>query len=129
MTKTILMIHGAWVTPACWDDFSRFFEKRGYACQAPAWPFMDRPVQDLRSAPDPALARQTVKGLVDHYDRIIRAAAEPTVLVGHSFGGLIVQMLADRGLGAAAVAIDPGPPRGVLPSVRAIRSALPVLLA
>lgn len=129
MTKNILLIHGAWVTPACWRHFAGYFEQRGFSCHAPAWPFMDRPPELLRTSPDPALKQQTVKGLVDHYDRIIRAMPEPPILVGHSFGGLIVQMLADRGLGAVAVAIDPGPPRGVLPSIRAIRSALPVLLA
>jgi pimeloyl-ACP methyl ester carboxylesterase len=90
---------------------------------------LDRPVDELRRSPDPAFADTTIKSLVDHFDRIIRALPEPPILIGHSFGGLIVQMLADRGLGAAAVAIDPGPPRWVLPSPTAVLSALPVLLA
>ncbi len=127
MRKTFLLIHGAWVTPACWQDFRSLLERHGHACLVPPWPFMDRPVEALRRAPDPALARLTIKDLVDHFDRLIRALPEPPVLVGHSFGGLIVQMLLDRGLGAAGVAIDAGPPRGVLPSLRAIRSAAPVL--
>jgi len=127
MRKTFLLIHGAWVTPACWHDFRGFLEAQGHTCIVPAWPFMDRPVEALRRSPDPALARVTIKYLVDHFDRLIRALPEPPVLVGHSFGGLIVQMLLDRGLGAAGVAIDAGPPRGVLPSLRAIRSAAPVL--
>ncbi len=127
MRKTFLLIHGAWVTPACWHDFRGFLEARGHSCVVPAWPFMDRPVEALRHSPDPALARVTIKYLVDHFDRLIRALPEPPVLVGHSFGGLIVQMLLDRGLGAAGVAIDAGPPRGVLPSMRASRSAAPVL--
>jgi pimeloyl-ACP methyl ester carboxylesterase len=128
-TKTILLIHGAWVTPESWDSFRAFYEAKGYQCLAPAWPRLHRPVAELRRSPDPAFAETTIKSLVDHFDRIIRALPEPPILMGHSFGGLIVQMLGDRGLGAAAVAIDPGPPRWVLPSLTAVRSALPVLLA
>ena len=129
MTKTIVMIHGAWVTPECWGPFRAYYEAKGYRCLAPAWPCVDRPVDELRRRPDPAFAKTTIKSLVDHFDRIVRALPEPPILIGHSFGGLIVQMLANRGLGAAAIAIDPGPPRGVLPSLTAVRSALPVLLA
>lgn len=129
MTKTIMLIHGAWVTPASWADFRSFLEARGYTCIAPTWPYMDRPAAELRASPHPEFARQTIRDLVDHHDRLIRALPEPPILIGHSFGGLIVQMLLDRGLGAAGVAIDAGPPRGVLPSLRAIASALPVLLA
>lgn len=129
MSKTIMLIHGAWVTPDCWAPFKTFFEARGYRCLAPAWPCMERPADELRRAPHPELAKQTIGMLVDHFDRLIRAEPEPPILIGHSFGGLIVQMLLDRGLGAAGVAIDAGPPRGVLPSPTAIRSALPVLLA
>ncbi len=95
----------------------------------PAWPYVDKSVAELRRHPDPRLAKQTIKGLVDYFEEQIRALPTPPVLMGHSFGGLIVQMLLDRGLGAAGVAIDAGPPRGVLPSFTAIKSALPVLLA
>ena len=129
MSKTILFVHGAWVTPESWDQFRSFFEARGYRCIAPAWPFMTRPAADLRASPDPELAGLTIKALVDHFERQIRALSEPPILIGHSFGGLIVQMLLDRGLGKAGVAIDAGPPRFVLPSFRAILSALPVLLS
>ena len=129
MTKTIMFVHGAWVTPDCWTAFRGFFEAKDYRCVAPAWPHVDRPVQELRAHPAPQFAELTIKNLVDHFDCLIRAQPEAPILVGHSFGGLIVQMLLDRGLGAAGVAIDAGPPRGVLPSPRAIRSALPVLLA
>jgi pimeloyl-ACP methyl ester carboxylesterase len=129
MTKTIMLIHGAWVTPASWAEFRGFLETRGYTCITPAWPYLDRSVSELRAAPHPELAKQTIRMLVDHHDRLIRALPEPPILIGHSFGGLIVQMLMDRGLGAAGVAIDAGPPRGVLPSFAAIVSALPVLSA
>ncbi|MDR3455322.1 MAG: alpha/beta fold hydrolase [Rhodoferax sp.] len=126
---TIMLIHGAWMTPDCWSQFRSCYEARGYACVAPAWPYLERPVEALRRSPAPELAKLTIKSLVDYHESLIRALPEPPILIGHSFGGLIVQMLLDRGLGAAGVAIDAGPPRGVLPSFTAIRAALPVLLA
>jgi pimeloyl-ACP methyl ester carboxylesterase len=129
MSKTILLVHGAWVTTHCWSGFRKFFEARGYKVVVPPWPYMDRPVEALRRNPDPRIAALTVKDLVDHFEKHIRSLPEAPILIGHSFGGLIVQMLLDRGLGAAGIAIDAGPPRGVLPSPRAIQSALPVLLA
>ena len=129
MSKTIMLIHGAYVTPECWAPFRKHYEDRGRTVVVPAWPYFDRPVADLQRSPDPRMASLTIKDLVDHFDKHIRAMSEPPILIGHSFGGLIVQMLLDRGLGAAGVAIDAGPPRGVLPSLRAIRSALPVLLS
>ena len=124
-----MLVHGAYVTPDCWAKFRKRFEDQGRAVIAPAWPYFDRSVADLQRNPDPRIAALTIRDLVDHYDKLIRALPEPPILIGHSFGGLIVQMLLDRGLGAAGVAIDAGPPRGVLASLRAIRSALPVLLA
>jgi pimeloyl-ACP methyl ester carboxylesterase len=110
--RTIVFIHGAWVTPACWDDFVGYFTERGFDCVAPAWPGKDRSVEEIRADPSP-LARLGVGEIVDHYDRLIRALPEPPILVGHSFGGLFTQILLDRGLGAAGVAIDSAPPNGV----------------
>jgi len=125
----ILLVHGAWVTTESWSGFRRLYEERGYRVVVPAWPYLDRPVQELRDRPHPRLADVKIKDLVDHFEKEIRALPEPPILIGHSFGGLIVQMLMDRGLGCAGVALDAGPPRGVLPSPIAIRSALPVLLS
>lgn len=129
MSKTILLVHGAWVTSDCWGSFRKFFEDRGHKVVAPPWPYMERPVEELRRSPDPRMAALTIRALVDHFETHVRSLPEPPILIGHSFGGLIVQMLLDRGLGAAGVAIDAGPPRGVLPSLTAIKSASPVLLA
>lgn len=128
MSKTILFIHGAWVTPSSWNNFRSYFEERSYRCDAPPWPYLDKSIDSLRNNPDLKFADLTIKAIVDHYEQKIRALPEPPIIIGHSFGGLITQMLLDRGLGTAGVAIDAGPPRGVLPSLRAIKSALPVLL-
>lgn len=112
MSRTIVFVHGGWVTPACWDPFSSFFEAHGYRCLAPAWPGKDRPVEAIRADPSP-LAGLGIREIVDHYERIIRSLDEPPILIGHSFGGLFIQLLIDRGLGAAGIAIDSAPPKGV----------------
>jgi pimeloyl-ACP methyl ester carboxylesterase len=98
---------------SCWDRFKSYLESKGYQVLAPSWPYKDRSVQALRDNPDQQLAHLGVKEIVDHYDRIIRSLPEKPVIIGHSFGGLFVQMLLDRGLGRAGIAIDPAPPKGV----------------
>jgi pimeloyl-ACP methyl ester carboxylesterase len=128
MTKTIVFVHGAWVTPACWASMKVFFEARGYVCHTPHWPYLDKPVADLKRHIDPAFAKTTVKSLVDHYADFIKTLPEPPIVIGHSFGGLIVQLLADRGLGARNIAIDAGNPSGVMPSLGAVLAAAPVLI-
>jgi pimeloyl-ACP methyl ester carboxylesterase len=85
----------------CWTSFRDFFEAKGHRVVVPPWPYVDRSVEQLRRTPDPRLAKMTIKGLVDHFEKQIRDLPEQPVLIGHSFGGLIVQMLLDRGLGAA----------------------------
>src|ERR1035437_1297445 len=92
MTRPIVLIHGALMTPACWDLFVARYQARGYICLAPAWPYDDRPVAKLRSKSAPELA--------DHYAQIVSGLPEPPILIGHSIGGLVVQMLLDRGLGS-----------------------------
>lgn len=129
MTNTIMLVHGAWLTPDCWDGFKARYEAKGYTVHAPAWPYDDRPVEELRRAPHPDLRKIGVKGIADHYERKIRALPEAPIVMGHSFGGVITQVLADRGLGAAAVAIDPAPIAGVFVPPTTLISALPVFLA
>lgn len=129
VTSTIMFVHGAWLTPRCWSPWRKRFEELGFTTHAPAWPFMDRPIEELRRSPDPRLAKLGVIEIVDHYARAIEALKTRPIIIGHSFGGLVTQMLMSRGLGAAAVAIDPAPPRGVLPRFRSVLSALPVLTA
>ncbi len=129
MSRTAVFIHGAWMTPLCWESWTAFFAERGYRCLAPAWPYHDRPVDELRRSPAPQLGRLGAGEIVAHYARVVRGLAEPPLLIGHSFGGLWVQRLLDLGLGSAGVAIDSAPPRGVLPlQWRALRSTAGVLL-
>lgn len=129
MEKTIVLVHGAWLTPDSWDLFKSFYEARGYRVLAPAWPGLEGPLPVLKRGVPPKLAALTIQQLVDHYASIVSALPAPPILIGHSFGGLIVQLLADRGLGRAVVAIDPAPARGVFPPPSALRAALPVLLS
>jgi alpha-beta hydrolase superfamily lysophospholipase len=111
--ETVIFIHGAWVTPLCWRYFTPLFADRGYRTLAPAWPFKDRAISDQLAHPDPRLAAVGIPEIVAHYQAIIRRQSKPPVLVGHSFGGLIVQLLLDQGFGAAGIAISSVPPRGV----------------
>ena len=129
MSKTIMLIHGAWLTPASWDRFRAHYEAQGYTVSAPAWPYLDRPVHELRRAPDEGLGKLGIRRIADHYESLIKALPEPPVLIGHSFGGLIVQLLLDRGLGAAGVAIDPAPPFGVMAHPLAVWTSLSIFTA
>ena len=110
--ETVVFVHGGWVTPACWEPFVSFFETHGYRCLAPGWPGKERSVEAIRADPSP-LAGLGIAEIVDHYERIVRALDEPPILIGHSFGGLFVQLLLDRGLGAVGIAIDSAAPKGV----------------
>lgn len=114
MSKNIVFVHGAWLNSLSWENFIEYFEKKGYNCTAPEWPLKDRPLEELRQSPPPELAQIGVKELTDHYEGIIRPLPEPPILIGHSFGGLIVQQLLDRGLGRAGVGLDAVAPEGVL---------------
>lgn len=128
MTKTIVLIHGAWLNSASWAGFKARYEARGYTVIAPDWPFDDRTPAELRDFPRKELARIGQVDIFDHYDRIIRALPEAPILIGHSMGGVAVQHLLDRGLGVAGVAINPAPTPGVPLGPHAIVSALPVFL-
>ena len=129
MTKTIMLIHGAWLTPAAWDLFIGHYEKQGYTVIAPPWPLEDVPIKQLRVKPNPGLKTMTVGKIVDYYEKLINHLDEQPILIGHSYGGLFVQQLLDRGLGAAGVALDPVPIAGVLPPPRVLLSAWPIFSA
>lgn len=108
----IVLIHGLWLTPLSWEGWKERFEARGHQVLAPAWPGFERPIEELRRDTKP-YERVGVGEVTDHYDAIIRGLEAPPIVMGHSFGGLVTQLLLDRGLGAAGVAIDPAPPKGI----------------
>lgn len=124
---TILFIHGLWMTPRSWENFASRYESRGYKVLAPGWPGTEGEVEALRR--DPSLFDGLdLKTAIDHYDRIIRQLDAPPIIMGHSLGGTITQILLSRGLGAAAVGLAPGTVKGVpdLP-LSTLRSSFPVL--
>lgn len=120
----VVFIHGAWLTPACWDAFRKPFEAAGFQTLAPAWPGLDRPIEELRAGPGPWFGALSLSAITDHYARIITALDTPPLLVGHSFGGLVVQMLLARGLGAAGVALAPAPFAGLWPDPVSFEAAM-----
>ena len=109
----LLLIHGAWLAANSWENFARYFESRNFAVSAPEWPRKQGGVEELRADAE-ELKGLGITEIVDHYEEQIRALDEPPVLIGHSFGGLIVELLLDRGLGRAGVAMSPAPPKGIL---------------
>ena len=123
----VVFIHGLWLLPSSWDNWARVFEEAGYAAVAPSWPDDPETVEEARANPD-VFAKKTLGQIADHTAEVIDELDKKPAVMGHSTGGLLAQMIADRGLSAATVAIDPGPFRGVLPlPISALRSAKPVL--
>ncbi len=111
-TKTVLFIHGLWLTSRSWENWAARYEARGYKVLAPGWPGMDAEVEALNADPS-AIATLDVTTVVDHYDKIIRAMDTPPIIIGHSLGGTITQLLLDRGLGAVGVGVAAGTVKGV----------------
>lgn len=127
MTKTIVLVHGAWLNSKSWELWKSRYEAKGYTVIAPDWPGDEGDPVELKAHPNKALTHFGPKEIVDHYEDLIRALPEAPILMGHSAGGVFVQHLADRGLGVAAVAIDPAPTPGVGIPLDGLLSALPVL--
>jgi alpha-beta hydrolase superfamily lysophospholipase len=125
--NTVVLVHGLWMTPLSWESWVERYSARGYRVLAPAWPGMEGDIDDLRADPS-AIENLGIEDIVDHYDRIIRGLECPPIIIGHSFGGAFTEILLDRGLGAAGVAIDAAAVRGVtkLP-FSTLKSAFPVL--
>lgn len=122
-----MLIHGAWLNSKGWEHWKARYEAKGYAVTAPDWPHDEGEPAELRAHPRQQLAKSGHRAVIASYEEKIRALPEPPLLIGHSFGGVIVQHLLDRGVGAAGVAIDPAPTPGVPLGPQAIVSALPVL--
>jgi pimeloyl-ACP methyl ester carboxylesterase len=123
----VVFIHGLWLLPSSWNRWAEVFEEAGYAPLTPTWPDDPRTVEEARANPE-VFAKKTLGMIADHTEEVIAGLDRKPAVMGHSTGGLLCQMIADRGLSAATVAIDPGPFRGVLPlPLSALRSAKPVL--
>ncbi len=123
----VVFIHGLWLLPSSWDRWRTVFEEAGYVTLAPGWPDDPGTVEDANKHPE-VLARKSVGQIADHFGDVTGKLTKKPALIGHSFGGLITQILAGRGAAAVSVAIDPAPFRGVLPlPVSALKSAAPVI--
>ena len=123
----VVFIHGLWLLPSSWDRWAAVFEEAGLTPLTPGWPDDPATVEEANANPD-VFARKTVGQVADHFADVIKQLTMKPAVIGHSFGGLLTQILAGRGLAAASVAIDPAPFRGVLPlPISALKSASPVL--
>jgi len=123
----VLFVHGLWLLPSSWDRWARLFEGAGFAALSPGWPNDPDTVQEAKEHPE-VFAKKSIGQVADHFDEVIRGLATKPAVIGHSFGGLMTEILAGRGLARASVAISPAPFRGVLPlPISALRSGSPVL--
>jgi pimeloyl-ACP methyl ester carboxylesterase len=116
-SKTIVFLTGAFVGKEGWNDWMKFFEAKGYTCSNPPWLNKDKSPAELRSKhPYSNIADITLTGVLDNYAKIVKSQKEKPIVIGHSTGGLLAQLLLNRGLVAAAVAIHSLPPQGVIPT-------------
>jgi non-heme chloroperoxidase len=125
--QPVVFIHGLWLLPSSWDRWATAFEEAGYIAVSPGWPDDPDTVEEANANPE-VFAHKTVGQVADHFADVIGGLDRKPAVIGHSFGGLLTQIIAGRGLSAASVAIDPAPFRGVLPlPISALKSASPVL--
>ncbi|RLK62350.1 alpha/beta hydrolase [Actinokineospora cianjurensis] len=123
----VVFVHGLWLLPSSWDRWAELFEAAGYTAVTASWPDDPETVAEANAHPE-VFANKTVGQIADHVAELVGRLERKPAVVGHSFGGLITQILAGRGLSVASVAIDPAPFRGVLPlPISALRAAAPVL--
>jgi pimeloyl-ACP methyl ester carboxylesterase len=123
----VVFIHGLWLLSSSWNRWAELFEQVGYAAVTPGWPDDPETVKEANARPE-VFAGKSVGQIADHFVTAIRGLDRRPVVIGHSLGGLLTQILAGRGLSSASVAIDPAPFRGVLPlPVSALKSSWPVL--
>jgi pimeloyl-ACP methyl ester carboxylesterase len=123
----VVFVHGLWLLPSSWDRWVGLFESAGYSAIAAGWPDDPENVEAAKAHPE-VFAHKSVGQIADHLEGVIGGLTQKPAIVGHSFGGLLTQILAGRGLARVSVALDPAPFRGVLPlPVSALRSAAPVL--
>ncbi|MFK7770997.1 MAG: alpha/beta hydrolase [Saprospiraceae bacterium] len=111
-TKTIVFIHGLWMHNSSWQKWMDFFNEQGYTTLNPGWPGDAKTVAECRANPTP-IANRGVTEIVENYAKIIATLPEPPIVIGHSFGGLIAQILLGRNLASGCIALDPAPVKGV----------------
>jgi non-heme chloroperoxidase len=125
--QPVVFVHGLWMLASSWQPWRSFFEDNGYATVAPGWPDDPQTIAQARANPE-VFAGKSIRQVTDHMAEVISALQHQPAVIGHSFGGLITQQLAGRGLAAVSVPIDSAPFRGVLPlPLSALRSAFPVI--
>jgi pimeloyl-ACP methyl ester carboxylesterase len=123
----VVFIHGLWLLPSSWERWAEVFEKAGFTAVTPGWPDDPGTVSEAKAHPE-VFAHKTIGQVADHYEDVIGQLKKKPAVIGHSFGGLLTQIIAGRGLAAVSVAIDPAPFRGVLPlPISALKAASPVL--
>jgi non-heme chloroperoxidase len=123
----VVFVHGLWLLPSSWDRWAELFEEAGYVAVKAGWPDDPETVEEAKAHPE-VFAGKGIGEIADHQEAVIRRLDRKPVVIGHSFGGLLTEILAGRGLAAASVAISPAPFRGVLPlPVSALRSSSAVL--
>jgi non-heme chloroperoxidase len=123
----VVFVHGLWLLPSSGDRWAAVFEEAGYTALTPGWPDDPDTVQEANANPE-VFAHKTIGQVADHFAEVIGKLEHKPAVIGHSFGGLLTQMLAGQGLSAVSVAVDPAPFRGVLPlPISALKSASPVL--
>src|SRR5688572_18105285 len=112
-SKTVVFIHGAFVTHQTWNNWAVYFEQKGYNVIVPPWPHRDKEAEVLRSGQyDAEIASTRLVDLVRFYSALIKDLPEKPIVIGHSMGGLLVQLLIQKGLATAGVAIHSVPPQG-----------------
>jgi non-heme chloroperoxidase len=125
--QPVVFVHGLWLLPNSWDRWREVFEKAGYATAAPGWPDDPETTEEAKAHPE-VFANKSIGQIADHYQKVIEPLDKKPAIIGHSFGGLLTEILAGRGLGAVSVPISPAPFRGVLPlPFSALKSGSPVL--
>jgi len=125
--ETIVLIHGLWMTAHSWEYWVERYEDRGFNVIARSWPGMDGDIDELRRDPS-GIEHLGIEEIVDYYADMIGELVSPPIIMGHSFGGAFTQILLDRGLGAAGVAIDSGPVKGLLAlPASTLKTGFPVL--
>jgi len=114
LSKSVVFITGTFIGNNCWDEWKLYFESKGYHCIAPAWPYKNATPEELRNRHgDDPIAHNRLETLIDYFANKVETPQGPSIVIGHSLGGLIVQLLLQRGIGSAGVAIHSFPPAGI----------------